>query len=353
MVGYIVFFCLFFAIHYWVKDKKKLLLCIFVVITLFSAIRYGIGYDYYTYLECCMPGSYRGEHFEPIPFFFVELSQEYFPFLFFILSSVFISFFYYLAIRNEGRDYSLEILFYICFPFLFFNQLGIVRQAMASSVVFYALTLNGNYRIVILKRLLLIFIAYCCHHSAVVALLMLIPWQRVPRSFLWLMLIASFFLGLITTSFANQIAESGFLDEDSSERALKYLNSSGQTEGNIIKYLIYIVTIVSLFFYKKLTEINKRNAYYIGLLVLGASLFSLFDYNVSIAKRSCMFFFSVSIFIVPQVAKTMKISNSLYICICLLLLVANIYVGSFNVRDEDRDGESVTYPYRTYIFNYL
>lgn len=351
MIGYIVFFGSLFLIQIQIKSESKKLILFFLIVTLFSAIRYGIGYDYFSYLECCFPGSNRGELFEPIPRFFVHLSQEIFPFLFFILSSIFISFFYFLAIRNEGQDHYLEVLFYICFPFLFFNQLGIVRQAMASSVIFYAITLKSDNRLGVVVKLLLILLAWECHHSAIVSLLILFPWQRVSPKYLWAMFLASFFLGVTMTEYANQFALSGFLDEDTSERALKYLNREGQTEGNIIKYLIYLIALFSLLFYKKLVRFNKRNAYYVGLLVVGASFFALFDYNVSLAKRFCMFFFSTAIFIVPQIFKIQKVPNYLYVSICILLFSVNIYVSSSNVRFEDREGESVSFPYRTYIFN--
>ena len=353
MIGYVVFFLILFLTNSYVKNKDIMLLLSFFVIFVFSALRDGIGFDYYSYLYSCMPGSYSGERFEIIPRYFVHLSQNTFPYLFFILSSLFISLFNYLAIRNGGVYYFAEIIFYIGFPFLFFNQLGIVRQAMASAVVFYALTLDKDARLVLFKKLALIILAFSCHHSAIIAILMLVPWQKVSYKVLWIMLFSSFFLGLFISSMAIEIVEMDFLDEETSARALKYLNRTGIGEGNLVKYLIYFTSIVALLLYKKLVSLRQTNAYYIGILVLGTSIFALFDYNMSIAKRFCMFFFSVSIFIVPQVIRYLKISKVLYYSVCVMLFAVNIYVGRLNIRYEDKTGESASYPYRTYLDNYL
>lgn len=361
MLGYFLFF-LAIGRCLMLEDQEKALKWIFIVISLFSGLRYGIGYDYYTYLWCCSPYSNGAERFEYIPRCMAEISQQTFPYLFFILSTLFISFFYYRGIKNGGRNYSLEVLFYIGFPFLFFNQLGIIRQGMASSIIFFAIVLRysryeGYYLISI--RLLLLIVAFLCHKSAIVSVFILFPWERVSQKVLWLMFLSCMLAGNLITPFLESIMSSDFwvdsdiIEEADSEKAIKYLYKEGHGEGKMIKWLIYIIGVVSLSLYDKLIKRDEKNAYYIGVLVLGISLYALFSYNSTLSKRFCMFFFSTAIFIVPQIAQLFKFSKGFYVSMCALLFVLQVYIGSSNIRPQDSNGSSVSYPYRTYINKYI
>ena len=355
MLGYLLLF-LSLIIAYTIKDKRKQLFFIFVVLAIFSGLRYGIGYDYYSYLDSCMSGSNRMERYEPIPRIFALWSQETFPYLFFILSSIFISVFYCLGIKKGGNDYYYEAIFYICFPFFFFNQLGIVRQAMASSAVFLAIAMDNKFSIslknpVLLKKLILLAIGFLCHQSALVAVLILLPWHKVNKYLLWGMFIISFFIGIMITPFLESLLYLGYLGEDVTATALDYLGNENEGEGRLIKYLIYIIAVVTLLFYNRLIKRDEKNAYYIGLLIFGASLYALFAFNSSLAKRFCVFFFSSSIFIVPQLVRILKIPHFIYVSVMTFLLTFLIYLNSSNTRPEDKNGSSVSYPYRTFLNN--
>ena len=353
MLGYILLF-LAIVFSYNIKNKKKQLLFVFVAVTIFSGLRYGIGYDYYSYLDSCMQGSSRADRYEPIPRMFAMWSQQTTPYLFFVLTSLFISVFYYIGIKKGGHDFFCEAIFYICFPFLFFNQLGIVRQAMASSVVFCAIAIGNKYSFsiknpIVLKKIFLLLIGYLCHQSALVAVFILFPWDRVNKFYLWIIFIASFFVGIAITPLLESLLYTGFLGEDATASAIRYLENETTGEGRLIKYLIYLVALLSLLLYDRLTKMNDKNAYYIGLLVFGAALYALFVFNASLAKRFCIFFFSSSIFMVPLIVKVLKIDRLLYVVVMMILLSLQIYISSSNIRVEDKNGSSVSYPYRTFI----
>lgn len=342
------------------ENKKKALKLMFLVISIFSGLRYGIGYDYYAYLWCCSPYSEGGERFELIPRCIVHMSQMTFPYMFFILTTIFISCFYYMGIKEGGGnyDYTLAVLFYLGFPFLFFNQLGIVRQGMASSIIFFAIVLRyskyeGYYLVVM--RILLLLIAFLCHKSAIISVFILFPWERVPQKILWIMFLSCMLAGNLITPFLASIMSSDFwvdsdiMEEADSEKAIRYLYKEAHGEGKMIKWLIYLIGLLSLSLYDRLIKRDEKNAYYIGVLVLGISLYALFSYNSTLSKRFCMFFFSASIFIVPQIAQLFKLSKGFYTSMCALLFILQVYIGSSNVRPQDSHGSSVSYPYRTYI----
>ena len=270
MTGYLLFIISILLCDR-IKDKGRKVFAFFFIVTVFSGLRYGIGYDYYSYLDACMWGSSRYEVWEPIPRYFAFVSQATTPFLFFFLSSIFISLFYYLGIKREGQFFLEEVLFYISFPFLFMNQLGIIRQGMATAVVFYALTLDNK---AILRRLVLIVIAYFCQLSSFVAILIIIPWNKVSNKVLWIMLVGSLIVGSAIMPFIADFINLGFLGDDVSQRASGYINTESNSEGGLISYLVYFIAVIVLFNYKKLVGLDNKNAYYIACIVFGASLFA-------------------------------------------------------------------------------
>ena len=141
----------------------------------------------------------------------------------------------------------------------------------------------------------------------------------------------------------------GIFGEELSMQALRYIENEASGEGKMMRYLIYFVALMSLALYNRLIKKDNTNAYYIGLVVLGASLFSLFLFNSTVAKRFCIFFFSASIFIVPRIVRVLAIPQLIYVSIMTILLSIQIYIGSSNTRPEDRNGSSVSYPYRTFL----
>lgn len=347
MLGYFVFILLLLGGFFIKKDQPRLLF-LFFVITVFSSIRYGIGYDYYSYLAESS-GLKDNSQYELIPRSLENWSSQILPLLFFVVTSVFISSFYYLGIKKAGHDYLMETFFYVCFPFLFMNQLGIIRQGMATSLVFCAIALKDSKLYI---RVLLVVIAYFCHQSAIVGVLIFLPFDKIKKTSLWTLFVLGFISATVVVPILQNVIGLGFLGEMGTHKASNYLNEDSVGEGKLMKYLIYFIGLIVLANYSKLVKFNKENKYYIGLIVFGVAIYALFSFNISLGKRLGMFFFSPAIFVVPQLFKVLRIPKAVYLAICILLFSLTIYVGSGNHRDEDPPGCSVTYPYRT-IFDVL
>lgn len=347
MTGYILFVLLLIGAAI-IKNNQRRLVYMFLVITMFSSIRYGIGYDYYSYLAESS-GVKGNSQYELIPRTIENWSNATIPILFFVITSIFISFFYYWGIKKAGYDYIMETFFYVCFPFFFMNQLGIIRQGMATSLVFCAIALRHSNLAI---RLTLVAIAFLCHQSAIVGLLIFFPFDKCSKKTLWIILTFGFVSAAIVVPFIETVVGYGFLGEVGTQKAFNYLSEESLGEGKLMKYLIYLIAVIVLANYSKLVRYNQENKYYIGLIILGVSLYALFSFNISLGKRLGMFFFSSTIFVVPQLFKVLRISKPIYFMICILLFALTIYVGSGNYREEDPPGYSVTYPYRT-IFDVL
>ena len=347
MLGYILLILSLVILGNSKKNDQKLFL-MFIAITVFSGLRYGIGYDYYSYLETCIPG-YVGQEYEPIPLLFQTLAQQSFPYLFFILSSIFISTFYCLGIRKSKHNHYPEVLFYVCFPFLFFNQLGIVRQGMASAVIFLAICIPQEENRRLIKQIILLAIAVMCHQSALLGVLILIPWQKVHPALLWVMFIGSFLLGeFIVPLFEGILSVLPLFDHAVAEKAMGYLDNEYIVEGRMLKYVMYFIVIIALLLYDRIAKEDK-DKYLLSLLVLGASVFALLSFNSTLSKRLCMFFFSSSIIIVPSIVRSLKIKRAVFSILCIVLFSLQIYIASHNVRGSDPPGCSVSYPYQTFL----
>ena len=345
MIGYIIFFLCLFSILRIKESQKKISLSILIVV-LFSTLRYGIGYDYYGYYNDIVKlDDFILSRYEPIPKLFMQLAHWLgIPEIFFFLSSLFISYFFFKGIQ-KSKYINDSIIFYICFPLLFMDHLGIIRQGMATAVIFYAITsLKGQY----FKQVFFIFIAILCHKSAFSAFALLLPLQKLNRLTLIALFISSFIIGDNFVTLFSDLVQS--LPVILSSKYNEYIEMNEQLEGNKMRYLLYIITFLSLLFYKKLINLSEDNKYFIALLVIGCSIYVIFiNINTSIAKRIAMFFFSSSIIVIPYFRKIAKVPSNMYNLFLVLLMSFSIYVSSKTIssRAEDRGIYNHQYPYRT------
>ena len=84
MFGYAALIGSLFALSY-MENKERMLKLMFLIIIIFSAFRYGIGYDYYSYLTKATSLNVSIDDMELIPRLMLLLSRETIPFLFFFL----------------------------------------------------------------------------------------------------------------------------------------------------------------------------------------------------------------------------------------------------------------------------
>lgn len=346
MFGYIALFIIIFVSSFLRRDEHKLA-GYFIGIFLFSAFRYGIGYDYYSYCDIIAHyGTYSTDRIEAIPKFFMLLSsRQGSSDLFFILTSAFISYFYFRSIKLRSYNYIISVLFYLAFPFFFMDQLSIIRQAMATVMVFYAISrYQGDW----LAQLICVILAFFCHQSALIALVILLPLQNIGNKLLWIMFIGSLLVGEVVVDYLTTVLQSDLFD---SEKFIELLSLENEKEGNITRILVYLIFILFMLSYDKLVEFDENNKYLLSLMCIGTCLFAIFGFNIVIAKRLCVFFYSTSILLIADYIVLTRVPKIVYYIACVVFFIMLVYVGSQNTnRLEDRMGSSPTYPYKT-IFN--
>lgn len=357
MLGYILLFVGLVVCRFGLSGTKRQIIGAMVVLTLFSALRYGIGFDYYTYLEAARTaniGSYESERFEFIPRQIAIFSSNTNPYLFFVITSIFISVFTCLSIlQADDKMRWPALVFYLCFPLCYMYGLATIRQAMATSLVLCAISVFDGKRI---WQIVLLALAFLCHATSLVAILILLPLEKLKRWQLLVIFSLSFFSGeflpLFVSSLNSLLADFAFFVKFTTHMEM----ASTSTDMQKIRFLIYFITIICILFYNSNVfpkQQTDRYKYYISLICIGGSLFALFwNIDGSMSKRFCMFFFSSAMFVLPYIIfYKFKITRAVYNFSLVVLLVLLIAIGA---KDHSREGDTIntspTYPYRTYIF---
>ena len=192
-------------------------------------------------------------------------------------------------------------------------------------------------------------IACLCHKSAIVCLIILVPWTKIEFKYLVVLLLISIFLSYRLVPVISNLAN--YIDGSTSEKFLDYMTAKNIQEGRLIRYLIYFITSLLLLCYNKLKDLYENNHYYISYAILGTIMYILFvDVDATLSKRLAMYFFSITIIIIPDLCNVVNLHKSLYYTSMLALFFILVYVmGSQQIgeRIEDQGLYGPKYPYRT------
>ena len=334
MLWYFLFFISILVVTYSRISLRNKVYYLGGIIFLFSALRYGISYDYFLYIRFIL-FDYR--HIEPIPALIEEIAHYIgFPF-FFIITSFIITFCFIKGIKRNSRYPIDSIYFYIACPFLFFNYLSIIRQALATGFVLLAITYGYKN-----KKLKFIFLllAVCCHFSAIVAFLLYLPIDKFNKKLMWRMLFLSLFLGTVFISILMYILPLGYLSLKLNQYA-----TEDMAGGRIWRILIYSFTIIVMINHNRLLLMRDINKYYVNNVYLGTMLYSLLSVNTHMAMRIYSFFGITLLFLITDILKIYGVKRLLYRIVCIIMFCVSVW-GAHVSNDRET---IVFYPYRTYL----
>lgn len=336
MVGYFTFFVMLLVIdHSRISNNGKLVLS-FILISLFSGLRYGIGYDYFSYYEIIQVGNINTEL---IPRIFIDIAHNTHFSIFFLLSALWTTCFFILGMRKQNCNFE-SVYFYVCFPTLLCASFGIVRQAMAYSVIFY-LMCHPNYGRI--RKMLFITLAFLCHQSSLIAIILLMPLERIGRKTLWVLFIGGVLSGEILVKQLATLNINIPLFE-----IFKLYISEHMGGGFFLRLLIYGLTIAILINYKKLYK--KQMHIFVVYTCIGGALYATFSVNPHMAERFCTFFFSAILIFISSLRKSMKIPKVVFVFSLILIFGLYIYTGHVNSSKEGQWAKykrSLYYPYQT------
>jgi hypothetical protein len=342
MLGYIILFLAIFIIDRSDEPLGRKYFFAFWVLSVFSGIRYGIGYDYFSYYQLIQKPEIETEI---IPMFLYGVARETHYSLFFIISAFFTNFFFLRGMCIRKCPFE-TVYFYMGWPLLYVSTFSTVRQYMAISLVFYLMCLhNAGF----VKKALLVIIAFLCHRSSLIAIILLFPIDRIfSRKSLLVLFVFSLLLGeFFVKQLLSMSVDSAFYNN--------FQNFLGEdVEGGFYKRLLsYLVVALVLLNYNQLIDygIHKKFLVY---SIFGGCFYALFSLQTHIAMRFCTFFQVGFLIIVIGLCKLRRFPLFEYKFLCILLFASTIYLGhitSSRVKQWAKYRSSLYYPYETIFEN--
>lgn len=333
MFWYLLFFISILTVTYRRISLRNKVYCLGGVVFLFSALRYGISYDYFLYIRYIL-SDYR--HIEPIPALIEEMAHYIgFPF-FFVVTSFITTFCFVKGVKKESIHPIDSIYFYIGCPFLFFNYISIVRQALATGFILLAMTYGCEKKL----KIIFLLLAVCCHFSAISALLLYLPVNKFSKRSMLQLMFVSLFLGTLFISLLMDVLPSGYLSFKLNQYA-----TEDMAGGRIWRILICSLTIIVIINHNKLLSIRSTNKYYINYVYIGTILYSLLSVNTHMAVRIYSFFGIALLILIPDIVRIYRINNFFYRIMCIAMFCVSVW-GAYVTNDRDI---IVFYPFRTYF----
>lgn len=260
------------------KNSRSVIIIGILIPVLFAAFRYQVGTDYlnyvYAYQNACknklsffINGSFSLEIglnlISKISNLFGDTKVFFGLFAFLIIYPV------VYRLKNNYTTVSLHIALFWFFMTYFTSGLNIMRQALAASIIFWGFEFifKGELK----KYLIVVIVAMTFHVSAVIALPIFFLWDRKEYkvkinfkivSFLIVVLIVSLNISKIIGIISNFSIFSRYETYE--------LTSVGGENRSFLLKTVSLIPI--LFLSKRLANIDKRNGFFILLMVVSTCL---------------------------------------------------------------------------------
>lgn len=326
-------------------NQSRRLRALFVFVFIFAAIRYGIGYDYFSY-KFIIDGNgqdYLLERWEILPRNLAVISGKIHYQLFFAISSFLTIYPVYYVSKKLSIDPLKSFFVYLMFPLFFLDGLGVMRNAVAYSLVF--LMFYQLYERKYFYSVALWLLAIGFHTSAVVAVLVYpLFYFFHNRSLNVVLYIVSFILSasiipLIDSIFPNNVLLIKFLDN---------VDKDITSVGGIFSYIINGIAIFHLICWKKLSAIFPQNKIYLTLINMGVCLWNIFlSLDPTTAQRLSLYFLLFLVLLIPSY-KLIYISNRKVIgfatnTFLILLFISSLSLNLYGYYEKGRSMSNIPY----------
>ena len=254
-------------------NMSRRLKSLFLFALVFALIRYGIGYDYFSY-KYIIDGNgqdYDLNRLELLPRLLIIISSKtHYQVFFAVCSFLTIWPIYYVSKKLSIHPlYSFTV--YLLFPMCYLDGLGVVRNAVAFSMVFLMFYYIHSKKIGMSVICLAVAIGF--HVSAVAALVIYPLYYAFHKKSLHLI--------LYLTSFLLPLVIAPILDNYFSQYSLlmKITNNidKGITKtGGTFYYIMNAMAILNLFYWDKLVRYKDDNKRYLALINIGVVIWNAF-----------------------------------------------------------------------------
>ena len=304
-----------------------------ILLFLFAALRYDVGYDYMNYADVVKSEQiFNMEFFEAL---IIELChKQNSPQLFFVINSFITVFCVYWAAIKKSPNVAITLFAFLCLPLLYLHSMSIVRFWTALSMVFLASTylLDKRYLLFIVINIL----AIGFHNAAIVGFLFLpLSFVKLNKNINLSILAASFVLSALIRSFVSQFTESDNLF------AMAFLDYANADEGvSGFSRLPYVFLVFDLYFLLGTRRAQLRHpelSKFIDIYNIGCCVMFLLVFQPTLSSRLSRFFIVYVIFIAPYIISergklniTEKRVAFYFICSFLYIFMLTIFNKSLN-----------------------
>ncbi|WP_298781239.1 EpsG family protein [uncultured Polaribacter sp.] len=314
----------------------------FIVIFIFCALRFDVGYDYSMYYGLIEGGfKFFDNQINRIEFLSRQLIlfSNFIGFyqFFFIVSSFVITYFFYKTIKENSFDKWLSTLIFVCFPIFFFVSLSVVRQYIVVAILFF------SFRFIKKRKFwsYLIIVSLCglIHKSSFFALpIYFLYGSFLNRKVIVLVYVLGFFSSEVLAFFIRIL----------SEKYTDYLGQITGEGGNLMLIFFQFLGLSLLPFVYNFRDKNDKDFdFYLLTFYVGLFIWSSLSKFGHAGFRGGLYYMCFTILLIPHLknkVKEYKIIRSTMAIVCFLFFFINLYIGSkHKIKDSNL-------PYQTFFY---
>ena len=319
-----VVLCLFPSKNGTFREKWIMPICM-LLITVYMAIRYDYGLDFWSYYRSFTSGDYRTEDTEPLFWLFMDIFPKYYQLIAAISIALMVTIFSWVKKFVNNQWYWLFFICFMCIPGMSWQMMSALRTVMAFVVLSFGIyqyyikqTRVGLYIISVIAATLF-------HSSAMIFIILPFISNLVlkinPRVFFAAFLLFSVFsfTGIsqhISEFVFNIVFQFGWIDpEHYSFYATKYIsNANGAIFRSLWLFPAYYICNF---------ERNINSPIYDKFYVLSIIYFSIFFLSLDLEFRFTLYLF---IFVIIAITYCLTQMNTLNRIIAVLpMLVSCLY----------------------------
>ena len=323
---------------------------VFIILFLFSACRYDVGYDYASYMDIMWRNDdFQLDRMELIERYLLYLSINLkFYQLFFIVNSAVVFFCVKRFVQKNSINVAISYLVFLCMPLMLTQSYSIVRHWSALAVILYASTFLFEKKYITYGALCLLSVGF--HNVGYIGFLLL-PMVIFNLNLKWniIILIISFFAGELLKVWLNDTLSG--VDLYISNKFINYLeNEEGESGLSRIPYVFLFFDIIYLFALNYNHEVGSKIWSIATIYNIGCCLMFLFKAQVTLSLRFSTPFIAFIIVLFPHFLVKPLLNNkwmaikylTAIILLCgLFIITISIYNGSIH--------RSQYLPYRTFL----
>ncbi len=291
--------CLYFSL----RNKKNDYIIIGLLLFVFSAFRYGIGYDYFAYKKI-IEGTATYRDIEWISQLLMDIAKIFnWAHFYFMINALVVIIPIIIIAGRYSTNRAFSVFSFLLIPLFFLDSMSIVRNASAYSIIFLSFFFLEQRKILI--YIFLCTIAGGFHQSGYIGLLLLplYYWSMGIKlnTIIFITSIAFNFLGL-----SSKIIS--FLTSVDIAQLQIYLAYSTE-QGRFMKYILFFIGGINLLFEKRLIANNPYNKQFVKFFNVGLLIWSVFSFDHTLSLRLASFFLLFEILIVPSYISILGINN--------------------------------------------